>query len=72
MPKSKQRKGHKQKIQKRNTELKKIQAKFQKEMMEKMADLRKKYEEALLQSGDTENTNTNEMGLIQPETGTEL
>jgi hypothetical protein len=66
MPKSKQRKGHKKKVQARTDALKSEQLKFQKEMMEKMEELRHKFQE---QSGTTENTQTNEMGLIQPETG---
>lgn len=66
MPKSKQRKGHKKKVQVRTAALKSEQLKFQKEMMAKMEELRQKFQE---QSGTTENTQTNEMGLIQPETG---
>jgi len=66
MPKSKQRKGHKKRVQARTAALKSQQVKFQKEMMAKMEELRTKFQE---QSGTTENTETNEMGLIQPETG---
>jgi hypothetical protein len=66
MAKSKQRKGHKKKIQERNSLMKHQQAKFQKEMMAKMEELKQNFQN---QSGATENTETNEMGLIQPETG---
>lgn len=66
MPKSKQRKGHSKKVQARNSLMKHQQAKFQKEMMAKMEELRQKFQE---QSGTTQNPETNEMGLIQPETG---
>jgi hypothetical protein len=66
MPKSKQRKGHKKKVQVRTAALKSEQLKFQKEMMEKMEELRQKFQE---QSGTTQNPETNEMGLIQPKAG---
>jgi hypothetical protein len=66
MPKSKQRKGHKKKIQARNTTMKSQQIKFQKEMMQKMEELRLKYQE---QSGTTQNPENNGMGLIQSEAG---
>ena len=66
MPKSKQRKGHKKRVQVRTTTMKSEQAKFQKEMMAKMEELRQNFQN---QSGTTENSETNEMGLIQPETG---
>jgi len=65
MPKSKQRKGHKKKIQARNTELKSMQKKFQQEMTLKMEELRKKFE----QSGTTQNPESNEVGLIQSDAG---
>jgi len=64
MPKSKQRKGHNKRIQSRAAVLKAQQKKFQKEMMEKYEEMRTKLMES---SGMTENTETNEMGLIQPE-----
>lgn len=66
MPKSKQRKGHKKRVQARNTEIKSMQKKFQQEMTLKMEELRKKFQE---QSGATQNPETNEMGLIQSDAG---
>ena len=66
MAKSKQRKGHKQKIAARNNIIKAQQKMFQEQMMRQVEELRKKY---AAESGTTENTNTNEMGLIQPQTG---
>ena len=45
MPKSKLRKGHKKKVQARNTEIKSMQKKFQQEMTLKMEELRKKFQE---------------------------
>lgn len=66
MPKSKQRKGHKQKVATRNKIEKAQQKIFQEQMMRQLEELKKKFES---ESGTTENMQTNEMGLIQPQTG---
>lgn len=61
MAKSKQRKGHNQRIASRN-QIAKIQQKmFQEQMMKQLEELKKKFAS---ESGTTENTDTNEMGLI--------
>lgn len=69
MPKSKQRKDHKKKVQKRNTIIKAQQKHFQEQMNAQFEQLRKEY---MAKSGNTENSQTNEMGLIQPTTGIKL
>ena len=69
MPKSKQRKDHKKKVQKRNTIIKAQQKYFQEQMNTQLEQLRKEY---MAKSGNTENSQTNEMGLIQPPTGIKL
>lgn len=69
MPKSKQRKNHKKKVQKRNTIIKAQQKQFQEQMNAQFEQLRKEY---MAKSGNTENSQTNEMGLIQPTTGIKL
>lgn len=69
MPKSKQRKNHKKKVQKRNTIIKAQQKQFQEQMNAQLEQLRKEY---MAKSGNTENSQTNEMGLIQPTTGIKL
>lgn len=69
MPKSKQRKDHKKKVQKRNTIIKAQQKQFQEQMNAQLEQLRKEY---MAKSGNTENSQTNEMGLIQPTTGIKL
>ena len=61
MAKSKQRKGHKQKIATRNKIAKAQQKMFQEQMMKQLEELKKKF---AAESGTTENTDTNEMGLI--------
>ena len=61
MAKSKQRKGHKQKIETRNKIAKAQQKMFQEQMMKQLEELKKKF---AVESGTTENTDTNEMGLI--------
>ncbi|NBO23300.1 hypothetical protein EBU94_08190 [bacterium] len=65
MPKSKQRKDHKKKVQKRNNVIKAQQKYFQEQMNAQIEELRKEY---MAKSGNTENTEKNEMGLIQPTT----
>jgi hypothetical protein len=65
MPKSKQRKDHKKKVQKRNNIIKAQQKYFQEQMNAQIEELRKEY---MAKSGNTENTEKNEMGLIQPTT----
>lgn len=69
MPKSKQRKNHKKKVQKRNTIIKAQQKQFQEQMNAQLEQLRKEY---MAKSGNTENSQKNEMGLIQPTTGIKL
>lgn len=69
MPKSKQRKNHKKKVQKRNTIIKAQKKQFQEQMNAQLEQLRKEY---MAKSGNTENSQTNEMGLIQPTTGIKL
>jgi hypothetical protein len=61
MAKSKQRKGHNQKIATRNKIAKAQQKMFQEQMMKQLEELKKKF---ATESGTTENTDTNEMGLI--------
>lgn len=61
MAKSKQRKGHNQKIQERNKQVNREQKMFQESMLKHIEELKKKFES---ESGKTENTDTNEMGLI--------
>lgn len=65
MPKSKQRKGHKQKVQQRNKEAKAqasaMQKLFTEAMKTQIEELKKQYE---AESGKTD---SNEMGFIQPQ-----
>jgi hypothetical protein len=67
MPKSKQRKDHKKKVQKRNALMNAQQKIFQQQMNAKIEELRKEYE---AKSGKTESDE--QVGLVQPNTTIKL
>ena len=67
MPKSKQRKDHKKKVQKRNALMNAQQKIFQQQMNAKIEELRKEYE---AKSGKTESAE--QVGLVQPNTTIKL
>lgn len=66
MPKSKQRKGHKQKVQARNNQAKAqasaMQKLFTEAMKTQIEELKKQYE------AESGKTNTDGVGFVQPET----
>jgi hypothetical protein len=66
MPKSKQRKGHKQKVQARNKQAKAqasaMQKLFTEAMKTQIEELKKQYE------AESGKTNTDGVGFVQPET----